>query len=213
MGRLFVISDIHGYGYLLERLLREAGYRSAEDRLFLLGDYVNKGPDSLGTLEYVDRLCAAGAVALQGNNERKWLLQMPREIALDPVEEQRCRSIIAKMPLWARCGRFLFVHAGLRPAIPMALQSAEDLTTIREPFHQSPAPTGNIVVFGHTSTFRFGVRPDALWFGDGKIGIDTGAGHGHYLSLVELTEGWQWSVPVSPPSPIRRIRVPISKFK
>ncbi|MFC4598181.1 metallophosphoesterase [Cohnella hongkongensis] len=177
MGRLFAVSDVHGYGLLLERLLARAGYDPRADRLYLLGDYVNKGPDSAGTLELAHRLCGDGAVALQGNNERKWL----HGTVPDGWETERYRRWIANMPLWAEHGRFLFVHAGLRPGVPLREQTPEDLTEIREPFFQGPALPGRIVVFGHTSTSRFGIPPDAVWVGAGKLGIDTGAGHGHYL--------------------------------
>lgn len=207
MGRLFAISDIHGYGSLLKQLLMCAGYNPREDRLFLLGDYVNKGPDSSGTLQLVERLRAAGAVAIQGNNERKWLLQVPCEAVADPDMAAHYRHFISGLPLWAEYGRYIFVHAGLRPGIPLSGQTPEDLTEIREPFHQSPELKGRTVVFGHTSTFRFGLHPDSLWFGDGKIGIDTGAGHGHFLSLIELTEGWHWLASVADPGTIRMVRL------
>lgn len=207
MGRLFAVSDIHGHGRLLERLLDEAGYNPLADRLFLLGDYVNKGPDSAGTLELAHRLCADGAVALQGNNERKWLEQVPGSAVPDGRAADRYRRWIEEMPLWAEHGRFLFVHAGLRPGIPLREQAPKDLTEIREPFFRAPAVPGKTVVFGHTSTYRFGLQPDAVWLADGKLGIDTGAGHGYFLSLVELTGGWQWSVPVSKPYTVRLTRI------
>ena len=46
MKRTLVISDIHGELELFEELLRETGYDAAEDELILLGDYVDRGPDS-----------------------------------------------------------------------------------------------------------------------------------------------------------------------
>ena len=199
MSKLFAVSDIHGYGQLLEYLLNCAGYSSRTDRLFLLGDYVNKGPDSVGTLDLVHKLCADGAIALQGNNERKWLNQGPDKSVHHQSLSARYHEWIAGMPLWAQYEDFLFVHAGLRPGITLPEQTPEDLTEIREPFFEAPGLPGKTVVFGHTSTYRFGLQPDRLWFADGKLGIDTGAGHGLFLSLVELTEGWQWSVPVLPP--------------
>ncbi|RXZ80863.1 serine/threonine protein phosphatase [Paenibacillaceae bacterium] len=212
MGRILAVSDIHGYSFLLERLLHFAGYNSAEDHLYLLGDYVNKGPDSKGTLQLVERLCREGAIALQGNNERKWLLEMPVDAVSGSVEAARCRSMIACLPLWAKHGRYLFVHAGLRPGVGLKEQSAEDLTNIREEFHQSPAMKGITVVFGHTSTFRFGTSPDCVWQGEGKLGIDTGAGHGRYLSLIDLTGNWQWLISVTDPTEMRKQRLPCPFF-
>ncbi|MCR8635854.1 metallophosphoesterase [Paenibacillus radicis (ex Xue et al. 2023)] len=199
MGRLLAVSDIHGYGWLLEGLLKHADYNSAKDHLYLLGDYVNKGPDSAGTLELIRKLMDGGAVALQGNNERKWLHCIPDQ-SVDPAQ---LISFISSLPLVAEYGPYLFVHAGLRPGVPLNAQSEKDLTEIRDEFHHAPVERGRIVVFGHTSTFRFGVSPDEIWFGYGKICIDTGAGHGHYLSLVDLTNGIQYYVSVLSPHTIR----------
>ncbi|MGO4786093.1 hypothetical protein AB4124_01440 [Paenibacillus sp. 2KB_20] len=66
-----------------------------------------------------------------------------------------------------------------------------------------------MIVFGHPSTFRLGVPPEELWYGEGKLGIDTGAGHGYYLSLVNLTSGIQWSISVTRPENIacRKLKI------
>lgn len=209
MSYVYAISDIHGYGSLLETLLQHVYYQPEVDRLFLLGDYVNKGPDSAGTLDYVKELCDSGAVALQGNNERKWLHQLPAHAGFAAPQWLQYQQFIAAMPLWTEYNEYLFVHAGIRPDIPLHAQKPEELTEIREPFHQSPRYLDKTIVFGHTSTFRLGVPPDQLWYGDGKLGIDTGAGHGYYLSLVNLTEGIQWYVSVTRPEKItyRKLKI------
>lgn len=207
MGRLLAVSDVHGYGNLLEALLDHIKYNPAADRLYLLGDYVNKGPDSGGTLELVADLCASGAIALQGNNERKWLLRMPEHSGGDASRAEKYREWIRSMPLWAEYGTYVFVHAGLRPGIPLICQTPEDLTTIREPFLRSPAAGSKTVVFGHTFTWRLGAGYGRIWQGDGKLGIDTGAGHGHYLSLVDLSSGWQYAIHVSTSEGILRRRI------
>lgn len=51
--RILVASDIHGHGDALIKLLSEAVYNAETDQLVLLGDYVNNGPDSVGTLRLV----------------------------------------------------------------------------------------------------------------------------------------------------------------
>ncbi|NGZ77600.1 metallophosphoesterase family protein [Saccharibacillus alkalitolerans] len=67
--RTLAISDIHGELDLFERLLDKTGYDPASDQLVLLGDYIDRGPQSMRTLERVMELRAAGAVALMGNHE------------------------------------------------------------------------------------------------------------------------------------------------
>lgn len=69
MRRTLVISDIHGELQMLNDLLHKANYDAAADRLFLLGDYIDRGPDSKATLDKVIELVDSGAIALKGNHE------------------------------------------------------------------------------------------------------------------------------------------------
>ncbi|MCQ4088232.1 metallophosphoesterase family protein [Saccharibacillus sp. JS10] len=67
--RTLAISDIHGELDLLEQLLAKSHYDAATDQLVLLGDYIDRGPKSMQTLEYVMKLHAEGAIVLKGNHE------------------------------------------------------------------------------------------------------------------------------------------------
>lgn len=69
MKRTLVISDIHGELAMLTALLEKVSYTPGTDRLFLLGDYIDRGPESKATLDKVIELVAGGAVALKGNHE------------------------------------------------------------------------------------------------------------------------------------------------
>lgn len=66
------------------------------------------------------------------------------------------------------CGDYLFVHAGLRPGVPLERQSAEDMMWIRKPFLDCPDWLGHLVVHGHTP----GREPEFL---PNRINIDTAA--------------------------------------
>ncbi|KEO84202.1 hypothetical protein EL26_05400 [Tumebacillus flagellatus] len=69
-----VISDIHGCREEFEELLRVAKYNPDSERLILLGDYVDRGPDSRGVVERVMELVRNyGVVALGGNHEEVFL--------------------------------------------------------------------------------------------------------------------------------------------
>jgi serine/threonine protein phosphatase 1 len=65
-------------------------------------------------------------------------------------------------------GDYFFCHAGIRPNVPLASQSTEDLIWIREPFLDWRGDPGKVVVHGHTVDDRPVVRRN-------RIGIDTGA--------------------------------------
>lgn len=66
--RAIVVSDIHGNGHLLKQLLKECQYQPNIDHLILLGDYIEKGKDSLGTLHQIMELSTYRNVeVLMGN--------------------------------------------------------------------------------------------------------------------------------------------------
>ncbi|MCZ8522303.1 MULTISPECIES: metallophosphoesterase [Paenibacillus] len=73
MTRTLVISDIHGCIAELHALLRQMAYRPDADRLLLLGDFVDRGPDSRGVVEEVMRLVRGGAEALRGNHDQRFV--------------------------------------------------------------------------------------------------------------------------------------------
>lgn len=70
--RIIAVSDIHGNGHLLTRLLERLDFCS-NDALILLGDYIERGKDSLSTVRSIMALCAQGNVfALMGNCDTLW---------------------------------------------------------------------------------------------------------------------------------------------
>lgn len=66
------------------------------------------------------------------------------------------------------CGDFLFVHAGIRPGIPIRAQKEQDLLWIREDFLEHEQPFERFVVHGHTPVDTPDLRSN-------RINIDTGA--------------------------------------
>jgi serine/threonine protein phosphatase 1 len=74
--RTFVVGDIHGDLAALESLLAKLPALASEDTLLFLGDYVDRGPDSLGVVERIRGLGAklpAKLVTLRGNHEDMWV--------------------------------------------------------------------------------------------------------------------------------------------
>ena len=85
-----------------------------------------------------------------------------------------------------RIGGYLFVHAGIRPGVPLAEQTRDDLIWIREPFLSSDADFGFKVVHGHTIVPQVEHWPN-------RIAVDTGAVRTGVLSCLVL-EGTQVSL-------------------
>lgn len=82
--RLLVTSDIHGHISLLQRLLERAVF-SDGDMLFILGDIIEKGPQSLETLRFVMRLAEQENVTvLMGN------VDLSRVQMLENLSEESC---------------------------------------------------------------------------------------------------------------------------
>jgi len=79
-------------------------------------------------------------------------------------------------------GDYLFVHAGIRPGVPLGAQSEADLVWIRGPFLNHAEPFGKIVVHGHTPDKEPVTRPN-------RVGIDTGAVFTGRLTALRLEDG------------------------
>jgi serine/threonine protein phosphatase 1 len=83
------------------------------------------------------------------------------------------------LALQHRIGPYLFVHAGIRPGVPLTQQARQDLLWIREPFLSSKLDLGVVVVHGHSPRRE-------PYVGKNRIGIDTGAVIGGALTCVIL---------------------------
>jgi serine/threonine protein phosphatase 1 len=84
------------------------------------------------------------------------------------------------MKLWVERDDYLFVHAGVRPGRPLAMQSEADLLWIRGEFLRSERPhPDKVVVHGHTPTRE----PDLKRW---RIGLDTGAYASGVLTAIRL---------------------------
>jgi serine/threonine protein phosphatase 1 len=80
------------------------------------------------------------------------------------------------------CGDFFFVHAGVKPGVPLDRQREEDLLWIRDDFLLHEEDFGMMVIHGHTP-----VRdPD---FRDNRINIDTGAYATGKLTCLIIEQG------------------------
>jgi len=77
-------------------------------------------------------------------------------------------EFLDQLELSFEIGDYFFAHAGVRPGLPLAKQSPDDLMWIREQFLSSNADFGKVVVHGHTPTTEPQKRHN-------RIGIDTGA--------------------------------------
>lgn len=88
------------------------------------------------------------------------------------------KQFLLGLPEQVQFGDYLFVHAGIKPGLPLDRQSREQMIWIRDVFLDSEIDHGLIVVHGHTIVHEVEWRPN-------RIGIDTGAyTTGHLTALV-----------------------------
>jgi serine/threonine protein phosphatase 1 len=89
------------------------------------------------------------------------------------------RAFLHDLRYHIRCGDFLFVHAGIRPSVPLDAQDAQDLIWIRDEFLNSKRDHGVYVVHGHTSVSHPDIRSN-------RINIDTGAWRTGVLTCIAI---------------------------
>lgn len=226
--RVYAIGDIHGRNDLFRELLalidkddRERG--PASSQLILLGDLVDRGPDSRGVIETAMQLAASGGNVrfIAGNHEEVFLQALAHEdtettrffyriggretilsYGIDPDEflsldmegltgrlkdlvPDEHAAFLEKFDDQVVVGDYLFVHAGIRPGVPLDQQRRKHLRWIRDEFLDYPGDHEKVVVHGHTIT-------EDIEEGHCRIGIDTGAWESGRLTAIGLegTERW-----------------------
>jgi serine/threonine protein phosphatase 1 len=203
-GRLIAIGDIHGCHAEFAELLERVAFVPS-DRLVLLGDLVNRGPDSRKVIDLARQL---SAVSLLGNHELR-LLNYRRTRNDGDLKETDAETFaelrpedwkyLEAMPLTHEEPelQIVFVHGGFLPGEPWQRQPAQVVTRIqvidsegrprkRAECEDCPAWADlwsgpPFVVYGHTP------RPEIYklkW----SVGIDTACVMGGHLTAYILPE-------------------------
>jgi bis(5'-nucleosyl)-tetraphosphatase (symmetrical) len=232
IGRLLIVGDIHGCPDQLENLLQSVNFVQGIDQLVIAGDFVNKGPDSIGA---VQKAIEYGAMGVLGNHD--WtLLDIHSRIAsgeIQPFNKKHARDPFVRIAreLPDVCLRYLsslphvlkipqynlmVVHAGINPSYPLHQQSIRDLTHIRR-LEMDPETQSFVSYEGGSSGEQWATQwrgPETIIFGhDARrglqvephaYGLDTGCCYGGNLTGL-LFPGAKL---VSVPGVARRIRPP-----
>jgi serine/threonine protein phosphatase 1 len=206
-GRLLAIGDIHGCRNQLVDLLTKVNPRPA-DQLVFLGDYIDRGPDARGVIDELlsFRQHHPHSIFLKGNHEAMFLdfvagrnplcfLLNGGDATLDGYRQndaiqipQEHLDFLRSLKLYHETDNFIFVHAGLRPGLPLELQQQRDLLWIRAEFLASDYDWGKTVVFGHTPQ-------DSPLMTATRIGLDTGAVYGRTLTCCDVQSRTCWHAP------------------
>jgi len=225
--RVYAIGDIHGrcdlFDALIEAVELDNGSRaSARSTVVLLGDLIDRGPDSYGVLTVAREWQRLRDVHILLGNHEEMLLESLGNIDIfkqfvrfggketllsfgisehDYTEAgweelhammlaaipQRMLDFIRTFEDQVQVGDYLFVHAGISPAVGLEQQKRSDLRWIREPFLSHEGWHGAVVVHGHTISENPELR-------ENRIGIDTGAYASGVLTALGLEGERRWLI-------------------
>lgn len=201
---VLAIGDVHGCADLLEQTL--APYLGSGTELIFLGDLIDRSPERDGDRRVVERVRqlqeqpdahgVAGVTVLRGNHEQMLLDALQEQDAGNATElwewnggdpaflpvAREHRDWLTALPLTAIRGDYLFVHAGVRPEVPLDEQQADDLLWILRPFLTRNHGLPYTVVHGHTYRSDYSITRLPH-----RIGIDTGAFISGRLTALPLT--------------------------
>ncbi len=136
----YVVGDVQGCYSALRRLLDKCAFEPARDRLWLVGDLVNRGPHSLAVVRFV-RALGARAITVLGNHDLHLLVvaaghaRLNRADTFDAIlrapDREELLDWVRRRPMMHVHGGYAMVHAGLLPqwSVPQALGLAREVET------------------------------------------------------------------------------------
>ncbi len=203
MPRTVFVGDVHGCFAELRELVEEKIRPAAGDRVILLGDLINRGPDTAGAVRYVRE---RGFACVMGNHEERYLRKFEthdwaRDIraALSDADH----AWIAALPAFLEGENFIAVHGGLTPgehpsetlAKPDGLTALTKTRSVRADgswTDEHEVPGGEpwwaryrgdkTVVYGHWAQ-------QGLKVAGKTVGLDSGCVFGRELSAYVLETG------------------------
>jgi serine/threonine protein phosphatase 1 len=196
---IVAIGDVHGCITKLQQAIQPL--IGSQSEVVFLGDLIDRAPEENGDLRVLqlvhfmeqnpEAFGLSKVTVLTGNHEQMFLEAY--ETGDDELWEYNGGNPdlfeqAAPFIQWLRdrppyyvVSDLLFVHAGVRPAVPLEEQTLTDLTWIRDPFLDSPSHgLPYTVIHGHTYV------PEPEFHSD-RIAIDTGACFGGPLTALNIS--------------------------
>ncbi len=198
---IYAIGDIHGCREKLEKLIKKVK-PTKKDTLIFLGDYIDRGPDSRGVIDFLINLSKEfKTIFLRGNHEwmflefykkrdnetwELWERNGARKTlesygGIDKIPFEHL-NFVENTKVYHVYKNYLFVHGGVKPNVPLERQNEMDMMWIRREFINYSEPLkGYTVIFGHTPMEEPMIQSD-------KIGIDTGCVYGGKLTCIRVED-------------------------
>jgi serine/threonine protein phosphatase 1 len=204
----YVTTDLHGCLRTFRELVEHQLRLTPEDELYVLGDYVNKGPDSRGVLDYLMQLPGQGIRvqclrgnhdqelldAARGRTEQLWTSAADRQITLASFGVAQAADIpepylqwLEALPYQLDVPGFTLVHAGFDFRLPPdeMRQDPHTMMNIKQFTFDASRLQGRRLVHGHVPTPTAEVER-MVEEKAGCIGLDTGCVYRHNPELHHL---------------------------
>lgn len=203
MPRVFVISDIHGCSKTFKALLWEKIGIKKSDKIYCIGDYVDRGKDSKGVIDFILKLRREGYKihTLRGNHEQMMLDSLLSEYKLNhwlkyggqetlksfgvsSVNEigDKYIKFLNRTKIFIATDKYIFVHAGLNFDFPNPFDDKHAMLWIRDEYFDSDVINNRILIHGHTPI----TLENILKQSSNRINIDGGCVYKEKIGLGNL---------------------------
>ncbi len=173
--RTLVIGDVHGCAITMRALVEESLRPTPDDKVYLLGDLIDRGPDSKGVLDYIFELRERGLTVsgIRGNHEEMFLLAADNKYSLNlwklngglatlasfqtdhpDAIPRRYHDALSALPYHIILPGFILVHAGLNFTNPSPFNDTEAMLWTRSSFVNQRCIGGRQLICGHTAVTR-----------------------------------------------------------
>lgn len=206
MPRVFTIGDIHGCSKTFKKLLLHKIQIRKSDKIYCIGDYIDRGNDSKGVIDFIMELRSSGyhIHTLRGNHEQMMLDAPVNKIKLqhwlknggtetmqsfgiksfNEIEEKYI-TFLKRTKFYIKNKDYIFVHAGLNFGKDNLFEDKDAMLWLRDFPSNQAALKNKILIHGHTPKTL-----DSIVNQNGNcINIDAGCvfkQHSHLGKLVAL---------------------------
>jgi len=201
-GRRFAMSDIHGCYRTFKNMVENRLELTLDDQLFLLGDYIDKGPKSKKTLNYIIKLISKGyrIYPLRGNHEQevldvaendpqilKWLLRKSPDLIKNGLLRKQHYLFLDSLPYYYQLPDFYLVHAGFNFKAKNPLKDKKAMLWRRMPEKSTTFGGDKIILHGHQS-FEIDVIKKRVAARSKIIGLDNGVNYIRAHRIYDYTQ-------------------------
>ena len=171
MNTSYAIGDLHGCSKTFRKLVTEGIRLEKTDELYCLGDYVDRGPDSKGVIDYIFELREQGfkVHTLRGNHDqmmmdaqknpesfKDWLRNggntTLKSFNVESYDEldSKYKRFFYETRFYVETGNYILVHAGLNFRNDNLFEDTHAMMWIRGYSVDEKKLAGRIIVHGHT---------------------------------------------------------------